>query len=251
MMRRKRIMLFILTVLLVLLMGIPAYAAEGVPDLNRKGSISVTMKDTDTKEIVSGGSLVLYQAAEAAECDGNYIFEYVNDFSGCTFSLSDIQSETLADSLYGYVTENGLSGLRLEIGEDGTVQFENLTPGLYLMVQEDAADGYSPVNPFLVTVPMEEENGWVYDVDASPKVGAESVSEPGTEPGNPPEGGNGKENGGENGKDIAASGAASAAGNVSKLPQTGQLWWPVPLLAAAGMILFAAGWMQRRQEYNE
>ncbi len=26
-----------------------------------------------------------------------------------------------------------------------------------------------------------------------------------------------------------------------KLPQTGQLWWPVPVLAAAGLILFAAG----------
>lgn len=31
-------------------------------------------------------------------------------------------------------------------------------------------------------------------------------------------------------------------GNV---PQTGQLWWPVPFLAMAGMILFAIGWTRR------
>ena len=30
-----------------------------------------------------------------------------------------------------------------------------------------------------------------------------------------------------------------------KLPQTGQLWWPVPLLALAGMALFLAGWMRK------
>lgn len=27
-----------------------------------------------------------------------------------------------------------------------------------------------------------------------------------------------------------------------KLPQTGQLWWPIPLLAGCGLALFAAGW---------
>lgn len=30
------------------------------------------------------------------------------------------------------------------------------------------------------------------------------------------------------------------------LPQTGQLWWPVPILAALGLILFAAGWARER-----
>ena len=31
------------------------------------------------------------------------------------------------------------------------------------------------------------------------------------------------------------------------LPQTGQLWWPVPLLALGGMALFGLGWAQRRR----
>ena len=29
--------------------------------------------------------------------------------------------------------------------------------------------------------------------------------------------------------------------NGGKLPQTGQLWWPVPALSAAGLILIAVG----------
>lgn len=35
---------------------------------------------------------------------------------------------------------------------------------------------------------------------------------------------------------------------VPNLPQTGQTWWPVPVLAAAGMILFVLGWLKQRQD---
>ena len=36
-------------------------------------------------------------------------------------------------------------------------------------------------------------------------------------------------------------------GGDSTLPQTGLVWWPVPVLAAAGMAMFAAGWLRRRK----
>jgi len=32
------------------------------------------------------------------------------------------------------------------------------------------------------------------------------------------------------------------------LPHTGQLWWPVPVLAFAGLALFGFGWMRRRRD---
>lgn len=34
---------------------------------------------------------------------------------------------------------------------------------------------------------------------------------------------------------------------LARLPQTGQLWWPVPLLALAGMCLFLFGWGRHRR----
>jgi hypothetical protein len=37
----------------------------------------------------------------------------------------------------------------------------------------------------------------------------------------------------------------------SKLPQTGQLWWPVPVLTAAGLALFAAGWHRKNEGGHE
>ena len=35
------------------------------------------------------------------------------------------------------------------------------------------------------------------------------------------------------------------------LPQTGQLNWPVPVLACSGVLLFAAGWVLNRQGKKE
>lgn len=32
------------------------------------------------------------------------------------------------------------------------------------------------------------------------------------------------------------------------LPQTGQLWWPIPILSCLGIIMFLIGWMQRMKE---
>jgi len=37
----------------------------------------------------------------------------------------------------------------------------------------------------------------------------------------------------------------------SEIPQTGQLWWPVPLLLAGGLALIAAGLIRRRGISNE
>ena len=37
----------------------------------------------------------------------------------------------------------------------------------------------------------------------------------------------------------------------TKLPQTGQLWWPVPLLAAAGLGLICVGLSMRKRDENE
>jgi hypothetical protein len=37
----------------------------------------------------------------------------------------------------------------------------------------------------------------------------------------------------------------------AKLPQTGLLWWPVPLLSMGGLLLFGAGWYRRNKRHEE
>ena len=46
---------------------------------------------------------------------------------------------------------------------------------------------------------------------------------------------------------IITNNAPSMTTPVPDLPQTGQTWWPVPLLALCGMALFILGWLKQRQ----
>ena len=219
--RGKRLPVLLLTVILLCAMGVTAYAHD-VPDLSRKGSITITMRQGE--KAVPGGSLTLYRVGEVQEEDGNYRFVLTGDFTGCGVSLTDVQSAQLASRLAQYGKDHSLTGTTRECDSSGTVSYTGLTLGLYLLVQNRAASGYNKVDPFLVSVPMQEDGTYVYDVDASPKVEVEKVTTP------------------SNSSTTTATRSGTAK---SKLPQTGQLNWPVPVLAVLGMGLFAAGWMLR------
>ena len=222
----KRLSKLLLAVLLLCTVSVTA-SAQDVPDLSRKGSITITMRQGETA--VPGGSLTLYRVGEVREENGNYSFALTGDFTGCGQSLTNIQSAQLAKNLAQYVADHDLIGTTREIDSSGTVTFPQLTLGLYLLVQNKAASGYHKAEPFLVSVPMQENGAYVYNVNASPKVEVKKTSEPGN-PGS---------------KNPSTSTTSTSGKSQSKLPQTGQLNWPVPVLAVLGMGLFSAGWMLR------
>lgn len=43
---------------------------------------------------------------------------------------------------------------------------------------------------------------------------------------------------------------SSGGGGGGKLPQTGQVWWPVPALASSGMLLFVTGYIKRKRRVD-
>lgn len=226
--RRKLFTLFI-AVIVISTMGITAFAQK--PDLSKKGSIHITMHQGGN--VISGGSFTLYCVGAIQEKNGDYSYVLTGDFVDCGESLDNIQSAELAERLAVYAEEKKLTGSTREIGEDGTVTFSNLKPGLYLMVQKEEAPGYQKVEPFLVSIPVTENGAYIYDVDASPKVEiekeTESVSE--TEP----------ESEDETEPDTPGPGNPGGP----DLPQTGQLNWPVPVLVILGLLLFSLGWILR------
>ncbi len=210
---RKRGFSLILSLFLLFTISVTAYAHE-VPDVSRAGSIRITMHYDGAA--VSGGTLTLYQAGDIHEDDGNYSFVLSKDFAESCISLNDIQSTDTAEDLSKYAVSEKLQGTIGAIEDDGTVSFA-VDPGLYLLMQEDAAEGYDKVSPFLVSVPMSQDGAYVYDVDASPKV--EIIKAPVTPPADNPED--------------------------PKLPQTGQLNWPIPMLVILGLLFFSIGWFLR------
>lgn len=222
--RWKRIRTGILTALLVGALGTAAFALAA-PDLTRTGSISMTMKYEGKP--VSGGNLMMYQVGTAEETNGSYSFVCSGDFAECGYSLTDIKSQKLMDQLLRYINENSntVLGTTRQISKDGTVSFGNLQPGVYLLRQTRAADGYECIEPFLVTIPLTIDGTYEYDVDASAKMSPISKTASGSTGGSSSSGGN-----------------SSSGSPGSKLPKTGQLNWPIPVLTISGLLLFAFGW---------
>ncbi|MCD7834799.1 MAG: hypothetical protein LUH00_12565, partial [Lachnospiraceae bacterium] len=164
----------------VFAVGATVFAASELPDLSQTGSITITLKDEDTGEAIPGGTIAIYQVAVLVSGESGYTWQYTEDFSGCTESLDDLESLELIAGLADYAKEHALEATEITIDADGTACYEDVTLGLYLIVQTEAAEGYEAFLPFLVSVPYEKASEWVYDVDATPKMDPPSKTE--TEP---------------------------------------------------------------------
>lgn len=233
------------------------------------GSIHVNLYDSTNNKALSGGELTVYRVAEVQRKNGNLSFEYCGDFDGCAIELGDLTDSTLAGQLQEFLPANA-EGIVQAVSNDGNVVFDDLELGLYLVVQTKASNGYKPVNSFLVSLPMAEGGQWNYEVDASPKVGA-YTPEPETPPSPPdtpdkpdePDTPDTPENP-DNPDNPVAPGTPDnpvAPGSpdnpvlpghpnnpvMNGLPQTGQLNWPIPVMAISGMLLFAFGWATDRK----
>lgn len=174
---------------------------------------------------VRGGTLALYKVGDVAEDDGNYSFVPVEEIQADIPEFGNIESPDLAErlaELKGKLTP--VTSDPVTVDKDGNATFSDLTFGLYLVVQKTAAPGYGKTAPFLVSVPYLYRDEYQYDVTSQPKTDLEREVKPTA----PPSSGGGK-----------------------KLPQTGQLWWPVPVLACAGLGCIAVGLFRRREARDE
>lgn len=265
---RKRLAAVLAALTLLVWCTAPAFALE-VVDLSRTGSIKVSLYDSETSEAVGGGTLTLYRVAKVQKDNANLSFVYTNGFEDCGVELGDLSEGELAGRLAEKIAATAES-TTVEISDLGVAEFGDLEVGLYLVVQTTAAENYNVINPFLVSVPIQENGSYVYDVDALPKVGtaAKKTPEPPDKPDTPdtpdtpdkPDeetpntpAAPGPDNPdgwvlGAHGEKIYLNPEAPSPDNPNGyvmgahgLPQTGQLNWPIPVLAVTGVVLVAAG----------
>ena len=143
---RKRLAAVLAALTLLVWCAAPAFALE-VVDLSRTGSIKVSLYDSETSE-------------------------------------GDLSEGELAGRLAEKIAATAES-TTVEISDFGTAEFGDLEVGLYLVVQATAAENYNVINPFLVSVPIQENGSYVYDVDALPKVGTAAKKTPAPRPTSP------------------------------------------------------------------
>ena len=226
-------------------------------DLSKKGSITFSITDPANGNGFSGISMELIQVASLEPAgNGNNEFKYTSAFVNPrqTVTLTDISEADMgarekAEALRSWADQNNIHGTVAVTDANGKVSYPNLALGVYLVRNYPVSENKESVRPFLVTVPRILNNEYVYDVDAngkpeSPDIGGETTEKK-TEKETkkkkketePPKGG----------KTTTSGGGGNTSVTGGRLPQTGQLWWPVPVLGAGGIILILIGIMRRRK----
>ena len=216
----------------LLLLGLPLWSVALTPiEPTRTAELAVELFYEGMA--LPGGRFCLYRIGDIGQ-DGTLTRDHV--YSG--ISISDPQSRSdwdqTAQEIAAFCAREHIEPLktgqtdgtgRIRFGSDGT-----LTTGLYLAVGDDVSyQGYTYRSlPFLVALPNwnGEIRDWEYTVVARPKVERETVATPSPAP-------------------TATPKPTKPPGPV--LPNTGQLWWPIPPLLLLGILLIVFGLLQRRK----
>ena len=288
---KHKILTLCAAALLLLFCVVPVYAEEFDPE--KTGSVSVTLTEQYEKAPITNAELSLYYIATVhVNADGKLSYLYTDAFSEVGVALDDPE---LTAKLDGYLSDNHTPSAKLRTDENGTAVFENLPLGLYFIRQTNTVEGFAPCTPFLVTVPMEDANGYMYEVNASPKTevaklttitirkiwntdastqAAQSVTVQLLRSGNVVETATLNENNSWQvtytnmpesdaysiqeiniPKGFTATYQQNAyvftVTNTSTLIQTGQLIWPIPVLAAVGLCFIAAGTIVLKKTRNQ
>lgn len=289
---RRKVIIVCVTALLILTCSFTTFAQDFAPE--KTGSISVTLTEQYKKEPIVGAELSVYYVATVhMNMNGNLSHVYTDIFED---SGIDIDEPFLATKLDAFVLEHNVPSIKITTDENGMATCKDLPLGLYFVKQTGDVEGFASCTPFMVTVPSMSVDGYVYDVDASPKTEvskltsitikkvwntdetteiSDSVTVQLLRDGNVVKTAtlnaqnnwqvtyNGMpESDSYSIKEIdipkgfiatySQTGYVFTVTNTSTLIHTGQLIWPIPVLAAGGMLFIAIGimFLQKKRKTN-
>lgn len=212
--------LVVLSVLLMSVLSVPAAEESGSLTLRSVFSVG------DGRRVLTGDEYSLVKIADASFIGSSARYTTRELFSSYDCDWDRLSASNLnakARALASYCEKNGYYTDSELTDTFGECRFDDLEIGLYLAARTktDPANRDFITEPLLFFLPQNVNGENEYSVVATPKF---SYSDPGTSPG-------------DDGR---------------RLPQTGQLLWPVTLLAVLGCLLILVGsFLFRKEERGE
>ena len=173
---------------LLLCIGLPVQAEQlDYIDLDHPASLRFEVH-TPQGDPVPGGTITIYKVANIVQTASGYEFEAVPEFAGIVTNERlneqlanhdlDVNHE-LSRELMEFAQKQNIVGESEQVPETGIADFSkadhDISLGLWLVTQPEAAPGYEAMPPFLISLPRAiYENGseipvYEYDVVATPK----------------------------------------------------------------------------------
>ena len=284
----KRIFAVIIAIVLSITTFVTPASAYSLPDLSRRGSITIEMKYGSN--VIRDMGITIYRVAEAELLSGVLLsFSSTSQFSGANINYDELDSSSknleFSKILRDYASNNNIVGTKDSTNSAGQVAFSNLDIGIYLVVPSAITGYYTPA-PYLIMLPQASDNGWVYSVSAKPKTEVIPVPpppppppgppprprpDPGPEPDprprpdpdprptptplppvpTPPRGSYEEilpDDIPLGNEEIWTIDPDDIPKGTGDLPQTGVLRWPIPVLSISGLLLFSFGWVMTSKE---
>lgn len=162
-------LLITLLVVVLCFSSLPVYAAV---DLDVKGCIKISALDRESETPIDRAAFRVYRFAKASAVSDSVHFTYTSDFVDSGMDMGNFSDSYLPVHLTAYANANALSYTEKAADDTGTVTFDQLPCGAYLVVPVSIADGYLIPSPFIVSIPTKDEkNGtWAYQIHATPKI---------------------------------------------------------------------------------
>lgn len=237
----KYILILVILILIGFLLTCPLFDIYvHASDNHKNNEITVKYICDDVK--IEGMSVNIYKVAGFAK-DGSFV--KTSSFKSCSTDVNEYRTasqwQEAANEFASYIINNKISPLiGKKSGAKGSAVVKNLTDGLYLIAPSGLVykdKGYV-VQPIMFELPAKNSNGKQVRkliINAKMKsVKPDKVAE---------ELGKYAVFYGDEAEWLINQGSHKDDNDPDKLPQTGQLWWPVPIFAVFGMAFVIMGFI--------
>lgn len=171
-MKNKRFFAALLVVVMTVCVCFQNFSPVASAFSDQKGSISLTITDSDTGNPAENVTFRLYFVATAYEKGTGVVYNYVKPYDECNMELGNLQDSYLPIHLSAFSDERSLPYTEKSSDKNGNIVFDNLESGAYLVVFVSVSENDFTISPFVVGVPLydKENDCWVYDINATPKI---------------------------------------------------------------------------------
>lgn len=238
--------LYIVLLIMVCIITNSVEARADVLDKSHKGSIALTLKTSVENIPIEGAEFAAYWVADCVEDSGKLRYKLSGDFVSSGIDLTKVDRKDTAKAAANFAKTHSTPVATAVTDASGNLTMDNLTVGLYLVIQTNSLEKYSTVSPFFIAVGIVNGENVSYDSDATPKI--EVVKK-----------------GGTNKKDVTppvkptpevtptpptvvTPAVVTPTAATPALPQTGQDRWQIPVLLCIGLGLVFSGLMMKMKK---